>query len=154
MMVDYHDLNSLLITTQIRGYDFAVLDSYGRYLHRLSNHLGLTVSKHWCAPSSTKKVEILKNESLVVETVNELHIYERNIQVQNISARLSSLLVDIVHRSLPVGVYLSIHQHDDTLHEKSRYIPDLLLAEYKEELKELMANKEFVTEPEDPKKKK
>lgn len=82
----------------------------------------------------------------------ELNLYERNIQIENISAVLMSLLVEIVHRSLPSGVYLSIHNHDYHLHEISRYIPDHELAGYKRELKMLLSNKK--DDDDEPKKKK
>ncbi|XP_017462521.1 PREDICTED: 39S ribosomal protein L48, mitochondrial-like, partial [Rhagoletis zephyria] len=129
------------INIQIRAYDFAVLESYGSYLHRLSNKLGLTVAKYWCQPNTTRKIETLQHESQVVESTYELQMYERNIQIEKISGRLTSMLVEIVHRSLPVGVFLSIHEHDDALHEKTRYIPDHDLNNYKLELKQVLASR-------------
>lgn len=111
------------------------------------------MAKYWCAPHTSKKLETLKHESIVIESTYELNLYERNVQIENISARLTSLLVEIVQRSLPVGVFLSIHEHDDELHEVSRYIPDHDLKEYQSELKTLLSNKNF-DEEEDPKKKK
>ena len=90
----------------------------------------------------------------MVQGTYELHLYERNIQIQNISGRLTSMLVEIVHRSLPVGVYLSIHEHDDSLHEQPRYIPDHQLMSFKTELKQMLASKTSDEEEEVPKKKK
>ncbi|KAI2805991.1 hypothetical protein RDWZM_009375 [Blomia tropicalis] len=131
-----------LINIQIKGYDYAVLENYGSYLHRLSNKLGLKVSKFWCMPNTTKKIETLLPESSVVESTYELNLYERNIQIENISGRLMSLFVEVVHRSLPVGVYLSIHKHDERQHELSRYIEDHQLIEFKSELKMLLSHKQ------------
>ena len=130
------------------------MESYGSYLHRLSNKLGLKVTKYWCAPNTTSKIETLKNESNVVDSTYQLNLYERNVQIQNISGRLASILVDIVSRSLPVGVELSIHEHDKQMHEISRYIPDLQLVEFRQELNLLLSNKTDDEEEEDPKKKK
>lgn len=123
-----------LVNIQIKGYDFAILESYGSYLHRLSNKLGLNVVKYWCSPHTATKIETLVPESTVVEASYELNLYERNIQIKQISSRFVSLLVEIAHRSLPVGVQLSVHEHEYELHEKPRYIPDHELASYKEDL--------------------
>mgnify|MGYP005803101435 CR=1 FL=1 len=131
-----------------------MLENYGAYLHRLSNKLGLSVSKYWCAPNVSTKVETLKHESSVVQATYELHMYERNVQIENISGRLTSMLVEIVHRSLPVGVYLSIHPHDHKLHEEPRYIPDHQLMGLKSEYKQLLASKSDDVEEATPKKKK
>lgn len=126
---------------QIKAHDFAVLESYGSYLHRLSNRLGLVVVKYWCAPNTTKKIETLQHESSVVQHEYELNLYERNIQIEKVSSRIMSLLVEVVHRSLPAGVQLSIHEHNHELHEKTRYITDHELLQYKKELKLLLDNK-------------
>lgn len=121
----------------------------------MSNNLGLTVAKYWCQPNTTKKIETLKHESQVVESGYELHMYERNIQIEKISGRLTSMLVEIVHRSLPVGVFLSIHEHDHVLHEQTRYIPDHDLMNYKQELKQVLASRSpDLDEDEAPTKKK
>lgn len=117
------------------------MDSYGSYLHRLSNRLGLVVVKYWCAPNTTTKIETLQHESNVVQYEYELNLYERNIQIEKISSRIMSLLVEVVHRSLPAGVQLSIHEHDHELHEKTRYITDYELLQYKKELKLLLDSK-------------
>jgi len=130
------------VNIQIRGYDFAVLDSYSRYLHRLSNKLGLNVSAFWAAANTSRKVEILKHESTITVDSHELNLYERNVQLQNITGRLLALVIEIVHRSLPVGVYLSIHEHSHLEHEASRYIVDHQLLEHKDDLKLLMASKQ------------
>lgn len=121
-------------------------------MHRLGNNLGINIKKCWPSPNTTKKIETLKHESIVVESTYQIDLYERNIQIEKISANLMCLLVDIVHRSLPAGVYLSIHEHNHFQHEYSRFIPDHDLAEYKKELNLLRKNTTF--DEEDPVKKK
>lgn len=129
-----------------------MLESYGRYLHRLSDKLGLNVTKYWCAPYTSARFENLAPESHVVSTTNELHLYERNVQISDISGRLTSLLVEAVHRSLPAGVELSIHQHSHELHEKTRYITDFELLQHQADLKELVSNRSDDAEEEVKKK--
>lgn len=118
-----------------------MLENYGSYLHRLSNKLGLNVKKYWCAPYTSVRFENLAPKSNVVSTTNELNLYERNVQITDISGRLVSLLVEIVHRSLPAGVELSIHKHSDELHEKTRYITDFELLQHQADLKELISHR-------------
>ena len=117
-----------------------MLESYISYLHRLSNKLGIIVPKCWCAPNTSKKIETLKPESTKHDSTYDLNFYERNIQIKHITGPVIQQFVEIVHRSLPVGVYLSIHPYDHKLHEMSRYIPDYELAKYKVELEQLIAN--------------
>lgn len=108
--------------------------------------------KYWCSPNSTTKIETLQHESSVVHNTYQLNFYERNIQFENISSKVISLLIDVVQRSLPAGVYLSIHQHEHDLHEKTRYITDHELIQYKQDLKILLDSKK--DDVEDVKKKK
>ena len=130
------------------------MESYGSYLHRLLNKLGVNVSNYWCAPNTTEKIETLKHESNVLESTYDLNLYERNVQIENLSSRLVSILVDLVGRSLPVGVQVSIHEHDEKVHETSRYIPNHDLAEFKRELAMLRSNKIDDIGVEEPPKKK
>jgi len=83
------------------------------------------------------KYDNLKRESDVSEATYYLDTFERNLQVENLSAKMAPIFIEIVYSSLPAGVKLSIHEHDYLAHEESRYIPDLQLAAFKAELEEL-----------------
>ncbi|KAF7495891.1 39S ribosomal protein L48 [Sarcoptes scabiei] len=143
-----------LINIQIKAYDYALLESYASYIHKLSNRVGLSVTKFWCVSNQTFKIETLENESSVVDQTYELNLYERNLQIENISSKVMSLLVESLHRSLPAGIFLSIHQHDHESHEKNRYIPDLELVQHKTNLKLLLSSAKNDEIEEDVKKKK
>ncbi|XP_054153860.1 probable 28S ribosomal protein S10, mitochondrial [Oppia nitens] len=131
-----------LINVQIRGYDFAVLESYGRYIHILLNKLGVNVVKYWCSPHQSIKYESLKPQSEVSESQFTLNLYERNVQIEHLSAKMAPLLLEILYSSAPVGVQLNVHPHHHILHEENRFIPDLQLAAFKAELKELKGSQE------------
>ena len=126
-----------LLNIQIRGFDFVVLESYAKYLHQLSNKLGVNVVKFWASPQTSLKYELLKPESEVTESQFVLNVYERNLQIENISAKITPILLELLQSSAPAGVTLSVHPHDPLLHEESRYIPDLQLAQFKAELQEI-----------------
>lgn len=142
------------INEQIRGYDFVVLESYASYLHKLMNKLGVKVVSFWCSPHMASKYDNLKRESDVSETTYYLDLFERNIQIENLSAKMTPLLIEIIYSSLPAGVRLSVHEHDYWIHEESRYIPDLQLAAFKAEFEELKGSKSLEDIEEKPKPKK
>lgn len=84
------------------GYDFAVLESFQRFLHRTADSLDLDVSEwyvsmqiitifhkfvieiyhfSWATPAKQLHVTKLKMKSTTVEGEYDLKIYERNVQV-------------------------------------------------------------------------
>ncbi len=104
------------------------------------------MSSFWCSPHLASKYDILKRESNVSETNYCLDLFERNLQIENLSAKMAPILIEIINSSLPAGVRLSIHEHDYKTHEESRYIPDLQLAAFKAELEELKGSQNFEIE--------
>lgn len=95
------------VNIQIKGYDFPVLESYQRFLHRTAQSLDLDVTdryevywlfhskkslfniKHystvffsWATPPQHMFVTKLKPQSTTVDGEFNLKIYERNIQVK------------------------------------------------------------------------
>ncbi|CAG2115461.1 unnamed protein product [Medioppia subpectinata] len=139
-----------LINVQVRGYDYVVLESYGKFLHNLMNKLGVNVVKYWCSPLQSLRYDSLRPESEVTDSQFTLNIYERSLQIENLSAKMAPVLLEIVLSSLPAGVHMSAEEHDPSVHEESRYIPDLQLAAFKSELQELKGN--MSDDIEDPKK--
>lgn len=89
---------------------------------------------------TSSRVEIFKHESAAVDKFYELNEYERNIQLANISAQVIPIVIEAVESSLPAGVKLSIHEHDELAHEESRFIPDLQLKALKKRLEELSSS--------------
>jgi len=143
-----------LINIQVRGYDYVVLESYGKYLHNLLNKLGVNVVQYWCSPLQSIRYDSLRPQSDVTDSQFMLNMYERNVQIENLSAKMAPILLEIVLSSLPAGVQMSAHEHNPSLHEESRYIPDLQLAAFKTELQEIKGNlEEEVIEDPKPKKK-
>lgn len=65
-----------------------------------------------------------------------LKLYQRNIQVSEISTTKCSILIRILEATLPQGVILNIDVFDPIL-EKKRYVPDKELLDLKSSLETL-----------------
>lgn len=100
------------VNIQIKGYDFPVLESYQRFLHRTAQSLDLDVTDRyesyfaialdistnqiifcsfsWATPSQHMFVTKLKPQSTTVDGEFNLRIYERNIQVNLIRSQVYS----------------------------------------------------------------
>ncbi|VDK24908.1 unnamed protein product [Anisakis simplex] len=62
--------------------------------------------------------------------------YDRWIRLADVPTVRLPLFISIIHTHLPVGVKLTVKEHEKT-DEDYRYIPDLLLKQRQEELKSL-----------------
>lgn len=79
------------------------------------------------------KVKKYKKHSSITEHEYCLRLYERDIQVSNISVTKYPVFVRILEATLPEGVSLHIDTFDPEL-QKKRYIPDKTLVDLKIEL--------------------
>lgn len=136
---DYLDSHRHLPTTyppvniQIKGYDFAILESYQSYIHNMAENMGIDVSQSWATPATTWKAHLYEERSTVIKDTLEVHIYERNVQVENMRTVDAPILVDILRKTLPEGVNLSVHPHAEE-HVEARYIPDPFIDSLRSEL--------------------
>jgi len=129
---DYLDAAGLVpptypaINIQMKGYNFEVLESFQSFVHNMAENIGIDVSEAWATPASTFDAYTYAEESTVVKDTYTLDLYERNIQIVNTQTTDLPVLIDIIRKTLPEGVQLSIHEHD-TSHSEARYIPDPLI---------------------------
>jgi len=86
--------------------------------------------------ASVTRVVTYKPRSTAIENEFELPLYERNVQVADLTATNAALLIDVVHTNLPEGVSLvfKVHERSD---EEAKYIPDLDLKALQEQLREM-----------------
>lgn len=124
-----------LLNIQIKGYDHALLDEFSDFVVRITRKLNIPITQRWTTPNQTFKFDNFKPESVVVQNTNLVHVYERNVQIKHTPAYLLPILIELVQKSRPKGVALSIHPHLEE-HETIRYIADSQLAALKAELKE------------------
>jgi len=128
------------LNIQMKGYDFAVLEKFAKYVHNTADRVGLEVEDSWATPCKNFKVTKLKPESVTVETEYFLNLYERNVQIVEVPATLLPIFVNIVEASIPAGVTMRVHPHLPE-HTENRYVPDLQLKELKTQLQDMREKK-------------
>lgn len=67
-------------------------------------------------------------------------MYERNIQLVNVETTDLPVLIDILRKTLPEGVKLSVHEHKPE-HYEARFIPDPFIDGLRSELSEMDTRK-------------
>lgn len=120
---------------QLKGYDFAVLESFAKYANKITNTFGLDTAA-FPVPARTSHTQIYKPLSSVVESEYNLALYERVVQVENLSSTLAPILIELLQTNIPAGVQMTIKQPDPE-EDEFRYVPDLTLLELKAEVAEL-----------------
>lgn len=125
------------INVQLKGYDYTVLENNAKRVAKIASLLGIRVTECWATPLESEAVSTYKPQSTVVEETYKLNIYERNVQVSDVSGLLAPIFLEAVQSSLAEGVRLSMHQHHPE-HEEIRYIPDLELEELQKQLDEIV----------------
>lgn len=118
------------INIQVRGYDYAILENYQRFVHRIAAAMELDIADGWATPPQQTLVQRLKPQSTVVETEYRLHTYNRTVQLANVAVPLYPLLLRVCQAALPEGVALRVVEHSED-HEEIRYVPDRELIELK-----------------------
>ncbi|XP_043496764.1 39S ribosomal protein L48, mitochondrial isoform X1 [Polistes fuscatus] len=125
-----------ILNVQITGYVYPVLQSYQSFIHRLAKIMDIDVDDCWALPAKELKIQRYKPKSTVVVAEYKLNIYERNIQLADITATQCPLLIRILETTLPEGVNLNVSIFNpDT--ELKRYIPDKQLLDMKSQLQDL-----------------
>ncbi|KAI1304256.1 39S ribosomal protein L48, mitochondrial [Halotydeus destructor] len=129
--IPYYDI----ITLQVKGYDFTVLEEYTSFVQKVAKQLGIKENKYWASPCVTTKYDTFQPSSEVIESSYKVNIFERNVQFKHMTSRQAPLLIGIVQQAKPAGVTISVHPHDDE-QDLVRYIPDLQLEELEKELED------------------
>lgn len=122
-----------VINVQMSGYDFPILESYQRFVHRIATSLDLDVSECWAHPPKKENIARYNPNSAVVNSEYKLTTYERFVQISDIQAPTYPVFLRFIQSGLPEGVTLSVVHHTDFL-EESRYVPDKDLIDLKAEL--------------------
>ncbi|XP_018337606.1 PREDICTED: uncharacterized protein LOC108745766 isoform X2 [Trachymyrmex septentrionalis] len=121
------------INIQIKGYDYPVLECYQSFIHKLADVIQIDIDNSW--PLAPQEFMIQKHKTGTTTIVSKyyLKIYERNIQMSEVSSVKCSVLIRALEAALPQGVTLNINIYDPTLEEK-RYVPDKALIDLKSTL--------------------
>ncbi|CAI5451050.1 unnamed protein product [Caenorhabditis angaria] len=124
------------INVRIQGYDFGPLEKFQSYIHQTAKRFGFNVVDSYACSAQTHRAITYKPHSTVGEAEMELSVYDRVVRLDAVSAPRLSLLTQILQAHIPVGVTLTVKEHEKA-DEDYRYIPDLLLKEKQTELKAL-----------------
>jgi len=122
-----------LLNVQIKGYDFPVLEAYGKFIHNTAERVGIDVEDSWATPCKKLKINRLFPESTHIESEYQLNVYERNVQISEVPTTILPLFINMVEAALPAGVTLRVQPHEQ-YHMEVRYVPDLELKELREKL--------------------
>lgn len=121
---------------QIKGYDYTILESYQKFLHRVAEYMELDVSECYALPPKHALVQRLKPNSTVIDSEYKVTTFERNLQINDLDAHMYPQFLRIVQAALPEGVTLRVEEHNED-HEELRFVPDKTLIDLKSQL-ELM----------------
>jgi large subunit ribosomal protein L48 len=122
-----------VINVKMSGFDFPILESYQRFVHRIAKAMNLDVSECWAHPPKKEAIVRYKPNSAVVDSDYKLTTYERYLQVSDIQTPQYAILLRFIQSGLPEGVTLSVVHHTDFI-EESRYVPDKDLIDLKDQL--------------------
>lgn len=124
------------VNVQMKGYDFTVLEHYGKWVHNTALNMGIDVEDSWATPCQKFLVQTYKPRSTKVEAEYNLQKYVRTIQLADVPSVTAPLFIEIIQAGLPSGVELSVHEHipEET---EVRYIPDLELRNLYKQLHDL-----------------
>ena len=129
------------INIQLKGYDFDILESYQSYVHNLAENIGLGVAEAWATPCTSLNVHTYAEGSTSIKESYKLHLYERNVHLENVQCTDLPVLIDLLRRTVPEGVKLSIHEHKAE-HYEARFIPDPFIDGIRSELNTLEEEKQ------------
>ncbi|KAJ8938731.1 hypothetical protein NQ318_005586 [Aromia moschata] len=124
------------LNIQLKGYDYPVLESYQKFVHNLLRNMDVNVEECWAVPAQHMQMSLYKPKSEIVSAQHLLRIYERTVQITDVSTLQLPIILRAIESSLPAGVTVTVRPHEDS-DEEVRYIPDSELNTLKQELEDL-----------------
>nr|XP_012141486.1 PREDICTED: 39S ribosomal protein L48, mitochondrial isoform X2 [Megachile rotundata] len=129
-----------ILNIQLRGYVYPVIENYQSYIHKLARVLNITVEDGFPFPHREFNVKRFKPGGTVIDSEYDIKIYERDIQVSDVTATNCPIFIRILEATLPEGVSICIDKYDPMIQNK-RIIPDKELLELKSQLNEIMESR-------------
>ncbi|XP_046343156.1 39S ribosomal protein L48, mitochondrial-like [Haliotis rufescens] len=133
------------LNVRMRGYDFALLESFAKYVHNQATQLGIDTDM-WPSPSKATHIETYVPNSKVIQHTYDLRTYERTVQLQDVPSTMLPIFLDIIRSHLPMGVNITLKE-PDVEEENDRYVPD-------KRLKDLYAEVDAIQKARDERRKK
>jgi ribosomal protein S10 len=135
-----------VVNVKVRGYDYAVLEEYIRFIQRTAKTLNIKLQDFWALPAVSIKQESLHHASEMVSGSETIKIHERTVQVKHMTSKICSIFIEAIQAAKPTLVTLHLSEHSNDA-EEARYIPDLMLKSMEEELTELKETPVSVLSP-------
>ncbi|CAD6191650.1 unnamed protein product [Caenorhabditis auriculariae] len=124
------------INVRVQGFDFVPLEKFQAFIDRTARRFNFEVVDSYAVASQTHRALTYKPHSTVVEAEMDFAVYDRVVRLRAVPAPRLALFTQLLHTHLPVGVTLTVKEHEKA-DEDYRYIPDGLLKQKQEELKAL-----------------
>lgn len=124
------------LNIQIRGYDYPVVESFQKCVHAVAKNMDIDVEDCWGVPAQDLRLTTFKPNSEIPNSQFNLKMYERNVQITDISSIQMSVLLRVLEKCTPAGIFINIVEHEE-YHEENRYIPDSELNTLKQTLDEM-----------------
>jgi len=128
------------LNVHLHGYDFAVLESFAKYVHKSADLFDLDASMH-PVPARTCTAQSYRAGTSQVEQQYNLALYERVVQVDNLSSVTAPVFIQVLQANMPAGIQMTIKLVDEE-EDNFRYVPDLTLMELQTQIAELDKAKE------------
>jgi len=128
------------LNISLRGYDFAVLESFAKYVHSAAEKFNLGCTA-FAVPARTSTVRSYRAHTTQPEHEYNLAKYERVVEVEDLLSTTAPILIQLLQANMPAGVEMSIKPVDED-EEQFRYVPDLTLLELQAQMAELDKVKE------------
>lgn len=121
---------------QVKGFDFAVLEEYTRFIQKIGKDLDIKMVKFWPQPAKSLKYDAYKDSSNLIEESNTIKVYERNVQMKHVTTKSLPIFLEAIQAGKPVGVTLRLHEHEQR-YEDDRFMEDTVLTKMNAEMEEL-----------------
>jgi small subunit ribosomal protein S10 len=136
--IDISDADDRLynhINVKIKGFDYAVLDSYAQFMSKAAQLLGIDMSGKVCLPTQIQKFTVLKSPFVYKKhrVQYELRTHVRLLQIRKVTGTTADIFLEYIQRNIPEGVNMSVYQESA---EKPPQVLAQLLKDAKKKAKE------------------
>lgn len=128
------------IHINMKGFDYPVLESYAKYVHKCMNTLFQLESDAWPSPAKSTQVKTFHPNSTAVNDTYDLLKYERTVVVEDVPTITLPILLEFVRKNCPEGVEVFVKEPNPDEEEK-RYVPDYEVIELQKEKEAIAAGK-------------
>lgn len=102
------------VNIKVKGADYAVLDSYCRYVITAGKALGINIGGRVALPTRIQKFTVLKSPHIYKKhrVQYEIRTHSRLMQVKHITGTTADIFLEYIQRNLPEGIDMSVYQEE------------------------------------------